>query len=63
MTLRKSVAELIEFFRYHPVQPFTMVPYDAVRGITWTIMDGDGHHIATVFEEDAARLITARLNA
>lgn len=48
--------------RRYPKQPFQAVPYNAVRGITWHIMDGDGDHVAIVFEEEAARQICQRLN-
>ena len=56
------ISEIIEMFKHWPRAPFSAVPYDAVRGITWTIVDGSGSHIATVFEEEAAKLIVARLN-
>ena len=55
--------ELVEeMFRYWPRPPYRAIPYDAVRGITWHIWDGDNICIALVYEEEAARLITARLN-
>lgn len=57
------VAEMVEAFKYYPKPPFEAVPYDAVRGITWTICDGGGRHIAIVFDREAAMLIAARLNA
>lgn len=60
--MRLSVAELTEFFRVKPAPPYRAVPYDAVRGISWTIVDGEDRHIATVFEEEYARLITHRMN-
>lgn len=50
------------WWRRYPKQPFQAVPYHAVRGISWQIMDGEGQHIAIVFEEEAARLIAQRLN-
>jgi hypothetical protein len=53
---------MVEAFRYHPKPPYRAEPYDAVRGITWTIVDGNNRHIATVFDEDAAMLIAQRLN-
>lgn len=59
---RPKIEEWLEAFKFYPKPPFQAVPYDAVRGITWTIVDGSGHHFATVFEEEAARLIVARLN-
>jgi hypothetical protein len=59
----KWAENLAELWRVYPRQPFQAVPYDAVRGISWRIMDGDGRHVAIVFEEEAARLIAARLNA
>lgn len=61
--LRDKIKEMIDLFRYYPVPPFKAVPYDAVRGITWTIEDRNGRHIATVFEPEAAAMITARLNS
>lgn len=49
-------------FRYWPEPPYRISSYNAVRGPTWTIEDGNGRHIATIFEERAAQLIVARLN-
>ena len=60
---RDSPAKMAEWFKYHPVPPYRAEPYDAVRGITWFILDGADRHIATVFEEEAAMQIAARLNA
>jgi hypothetical protein len=57
-----AAAAMIEMFRFWPRPPYKAEPYDAVRGITWTIVDGSGQHFATVFEEEAAKLIVARLN-
>lgn len=60
--MSKSVDELMRIFDYHPVGPYRAEPYDAVRGITWTIVDGNDRHIATVFEKESAMLIAHRLN-
>jgi hypothetical protein len=57
------VKQMMELWRHYPRMPFQAVPYDAVRGISWRIMDGDARHIAIVFDEDAANLIAQRLNA
>lgn len=52
-----------KIFINYPLAPYYAVPYNAVRGVTWRVMDGTGNHIAIVFEEEAARLICQRLNA
>lgn len=57
-----TVAEMMGVFIYHPVPPFYVLTYDAVRGLTWTIMDGNNRHIATAFDEEGARLLVHRLN-
>lgn len=53
---------MAELFRYRPKLPFQAVPYDMVRGIGWRIMDGNGTHVAIVFEEEAALMIAQRMN-
>lgn len=59
----KVDTEYARLFTYYPVGPFHAEPYDAVRGVTWTIWDANEHCIATVWEEEAAMLIVQRLNA
>jgi hypothetical protein len=48
--------------RWHHGPPYRLSSYNAVRGVTWTVVDVDGVHVATVYEEEAARLIVQRLN-
>lgn len=54
--------DLSKLFEYYPVPPFTALPYDAVRGISWHVYDGNMRCIALVFEEEAVRLLLQRLN-
>lgn len=54
--------QFAEWCKRYPKQPFQAVPYSAVRGITWQIMDADGEFVAIVYEEEAARMICHRLN-
>lgn len=58
-----TIEDMERMFNYQSVPPYRAEPYDAVRGITWTIADGNNRHIATVFEKHAAMLIAQRLNS
>lgn len=55
--------QVFESMRYFPTAPFRAQPYDAARGITWTIIDANNMHKDHATNEEFTRYAVSNLRS